>query len=92
MRLAVQPESRPDPLAPPEGYGRKKPDGSGPVDDGSVPYPAACSVHAGDSQCRAPLAMVIWYGDAAEPAGPVGYCMSHGMLAMLDKMGLDHHG
>jgi hypothetical protein len=72
---------RPDPLAPPEGYGRKKPDGSGAIDDGSVPYPVACSVHAGGKQCRARLAVVIWYGDAAEHVGPVGYCMSHGMLA-----------
>jgi hypothetical protein len=62
---------RPDPLAPPEGYGTARPAEQPP--DLST---CSCLIPGGDCSC--PVAEIWWFGcTACETCGPVPYCMWH---------------
>jgi len=64
---------RPDPLAPPPGYGSK------PGQQPDYDEPVACCVSNAEKACPRPLGVILWWGDAAEHVFPVGYCDLHGI-------------
>lgn len=63
--------SRPDPLAPPDGYGQPREEG---------PDLQTCSnMITRDEHCHVPSAVIIWGGCLnGEHAGPLGFCSRHG--------------
>jgi hypothetical protein len=74
----VSENERPDPLAPPEGYGAKPPNATGYRGSG-YPRPESCSAQTGGPGvfCGRPLMVIVWWGDLAEHLFPLGYCLSH---------------
>ena len=74
---------RPDPLAPPAGYGVKPEDA---VKAGLEAGLSVCSMIMGNSQnCALPVTLIIWIGcTKGEHAGPQAYCRVHG--AMITRM------
>lgn len=80
----MQPDERPDPLAPPEGYGQRQ-RGQPPVQAGGAPDLSVCSSVAdwGGKHCDHPVSAIVWTGcTAGEHAGPLAYCPCHALLVM----------
>lgn len=67
---------RPDPLAPPEGYGTKP-------EDACRSDLTVCSVVWREQNCGGEVVMVAWVGcTKGEHAGPMPYCEAHGSFAL----------
>jgi hypothetical protein len=76
----VSEQQRPDPLAPPDGYG-SRPGPSGYKGSG-YPRPDRCVMESASGEaCDHLMAVIIWWGDAAEHLYPLGYCPCHAALA-----------
>lgn len=72
----LTPEERPDPLAPPAGYGVRP-------EDAVKPDLSTCSMTMGSSEqhCALPVAMIVWTGcTQGEHAGPSPFCHVHGRM------------
>lgn len=76
MRLPL--DERPDPLAPPEGYGQKP---------GAEPEQAEDSATCVHGPCDSPALWRFFWGDGAEHIARLCLCASHAMVFWLRQLG-----
>lgn len=74
----MTPDERPDPLAEPEGYGRKPQDEAGPDLSICSQIILLTSFPPKSDHCPEPASIVIWIGcTQGEHAGPAAFCQKH---------------